>query len=108
MPPFQTTPISQLNITATGPYLLIEQPGIADASGERLHGPVPADLLDLPYVGALADGSGDEPGPQQVPGKARGIEPAALGAGLDDAGHRVAGPGAPSCFSTRAGPLGPR
>ena len=72
--------------------MLIEQPGIADASGEHLHGPVPADLLDFPHVGALADGSGDEPGPQQVPGKARGIEPAALGAGLNDAGHGVAGP----------------
>ena len=40
---------------------VVEEPGIADLSGGELHGLVPADLLHLADVGAVAGRGGHEP-----------------------------------------------
>ena len=71
--------------------VVIEQPCVADVARQNLHRLVPADLLDLPHVGAGAGGRGHEARAQAVPGVARGVEPRRRGARLDDAGHGMVG-----------------
>jgi hypothetical protein len=91
--PFPCLGVQELQERLAG--VIIEQPCIPDVAGENLHGPVPADLLDLPDVGAGARGRGHEAGPKRVPAIALGIQPGGLHPGLQDARDRMVGQPAP-------------
>ena len=91
--------------------MVVEQAGVADVGREDLHGFVAADLLDLPNVGAVAGGLGDEAGAEAVAGVTGRVEPGAEGAGFDDAGDGVvgeAGVADAAAFSRTGGRAGPR
>jgi hypothetical protein len=66
-----------------------EEGSIPHGAAEHLPQPVPRLRCTAPFAGAGSSRDGHEAGPREAPGVFRGVQARAVGAPLDEHGHRL-------------------